>query len=90
MLFLIPVIFFLILGALGVHLWVEMTKILEKKGLAPLYFWVSPGQLFQLNQVIQTEEDPARKRSYQYVLWGQVAIILVYLVAMYVVLEVFH
>ena len=80
----IPFIYFLICGISGLIMWFKMLGIMKGKGEEVNYFWTSPKQLIDFNKIIKEETDEEKKRKYQWLLWGQVLLIPIYIIGMYV------
>ena len=83
----VPFIYLLIFGVIGMILWFKMLGIMEKKGGSVSYLWNTPKQWMDFYKLIKEEENSGKKRAYQYILWGQILLIPVYIIGMLVIIS---
>ena len=75
-------IYFGICGITALILWVNMLNIMKEKGHHVNYFWSSPLQIHRFKQIINKEEDKEKRKKYQFIFWGQIALIPIYVIGM--------
>ncbi len=78
----IPIVYFLICGVIGLILWFKMFGVLESKGQRVNSLWVTPHQFIAFFKVIKLETDSTLKTRYRVLLWTQIILIPTFIVGM--------
>ena len=64
-----------------------MLGIMKEKGKEVNYFWTTPKQLIDFNKIIKEETDEEKRKKYQWLLWGQILLIPIYLIGMFILIS---
>lgn len=83
----LSIAYFIICGTYGLFLHNKMLKILKERGVKISFFWNNPMHYFRFWDIISEEKVLRKKVKYQFILWGQFALIPVYLIGMMFILR---
>ena len=75
-------LYFLGCGISALAMWYKMLGILEQNGQEVSYFLMNPKYFFDFHRLLKNEPNNETRRNYSFLLWGQIALIPIYLVGM--------
>ena len=74
-------------GITGLVLWDIMLGIIEKNGSKAEYtFYGSPRAYMDLNRIINSEKNPAKKKKYKLVFWSQIMLLPIYIIGGFLII----
>jgi len=80
------IIYFLICGIIGLILRLKKLEILKNKGYKVNYFFTGPINFFRFIDIISDEENPSIKRKYKMLVLGEIILIPIYFIGMFVII----